>query len=52
MLPEIPGLVDAIQNGAPKLEWVQALFRGRYQTAITRIDREGVPIDVTAIQIG
>jgi hypothetical protein len=46
MLPEIPGLVDAIQNGAPKLEWVQALFRGRYQTAITRIDREGVPIDV------
>jgi DNA polymerase I len=46
MLPEIPGLVDAIKTGDRKTGWVQALFRGRYQVAITRIDREGVPIDV------
>jgi DNA polymerase I len=46
MLPEIPGLIDASRNGSRKLGWVQALFRGRYQVAITRIDREGVPIDV------
>jgi DNA polymerase I len=46
MLPEIPGLVDAIKTGDRKTGWVQALFRGRYQVAITHIDREGVPIDV------
>jgi DNA polymerase I len=46
MLPEIPGLIDSIKNGSQKQGWVQALFRGRYQIAITRIDREGVPIDV------
>jgi DNA polymerase I len=46
MLPEIPGLVDAIKTGDRKTGWVQALFRGRYQAAVTRIDREGVPIDV------
>jgi hypothetical protein len=46
MLQEIPGLVDAIKTVDRKTGWVQALFRGRYQVAITRIDREGVPIDV------
>ena len=45
MLPEIPGLVDDIKNGTRKQGWVQALFRGRYQVAVTRIDREGVPVD-------
>lgn len=47
MLPEIPGLIDDIKSGSRKmLGWSQALFKGRYQAAITRIDREGVPIDV------
>lgn len=47
MLPEIPGLIEAIQNGSRKvLGWSQALFRGRYQASITRVDREGIPIDV------
>jgi DNA polymerase I len=46
MLPEIPGLIDAIQSGGRKTGWNQALFRGRYQVAVTRMDHEGVPIDV------
>jgi DNA polymerase-1 len=39
-------LLDAIKNGSPKKGWVQALFRGRYQAALTCVDHEGVPIDV------
>jgi hypothetical protein len=35
---------------APTIDWPRALLRGRYMTAVARMEREGVPIDMTNLQ--
>ncbi|HEU5115186.1 MAG TPA: hypothetical protein VFT74_00775, partial [Isosphaeraceae bacterium] len=35
---------------APTLDWPRALLRGRYMSAVARMEQEGVPIDVPTLQ--
>ena len=47
MLPRIPGLIECIKSSSKKVPgWSQALFRGRYMCAVTKMTKVGVPIDV------
>jgi hypothetical protein len=42
---DVDGLAVLFEKMAPRLQWPQALARGRYTAAVARVEAGGVPID-------
>ncbi|WP_167561259.1 DNA polymerase [Bradyrhizobium sp. AS23.2] len=42
---DVDGLVVLLELMAASIDWSRALFRGRYMSAVARMERSGVPVD-------
>lgn len=42
---DVDGLADLLRAMAASIDWPRALLRGRYMSAVARMERSGVPVD-------
>ena len=47
---DVDSLARLLPAMAPRLDWPRALLRGRYMAAIARMEHNGVPVDLPALE--
>ena len=47
---DVQALAQLLPKMLPSIDWPRALLRGRYTSAVGRMEREGVPIDVDTLE--
>ena len=46
---DVTATARLLERMQPHLDWPRALLRGRYMTAVARMERNGTPVDLTAL---